>query len=64
MFFGIIALFTSVVTLACYVKFFGMAFTSSGTEWTVGHPIKEVPASMLIPKIVLLNDFLDREREA
>ncbi|MCK7477352.1 MAG: hypothetical protein M0C28_07570 [Candidatus Moduliflexus flocculans] len=27
--FGIIALFTSAVTLACYVKFFGMTFTSS-----------------------------------
>ena len=27
--FGIAALFTSVVTLACYVKFFGMAFTAS-----------------------------------
>ena len=33
--FGIVALFTSAVTLACYVKFFGMAFTSSGSEWNV-----------------------------
>ena len=51
--FGIIALFTSAVTLACYVKFFGMAFTSAGSEWNVGKPIREVPASMLAPKIVL-----------
>jgi formate hydrogenlyase subunit 3/multisubunit Na+/H+ antiporter MnhD subunit len=28
--FGIIALFTSAVTLSCYVKFFGMSFTSTG----------------------------------
>lgn len=51
--FGIIALFTSAVTLACYVKFFGMAFTSAGSEWNVGRTIREVPASMLAPKIVL-----------
>lgn len=51
--FGIIALFTSAVTLACYVKFFGMAFTSSGSEWNVGKTIREVPGSMLAPKIVL-----------
>jgi formate hydrogenlyase subunit 3/multisubunit Na+/H+ antiporter MnhD subunit len=51
--FAIIALFTSAVTLACYVKFFGMAFTSAGAEWNVGKPIREVPASMLAPKIVL-----------
>jgi formate hydrogenlyase subunit 3/multisubunit Na+/H+ antiporter MnhD subunit len=30
--FGIIALFTSAVTLSCYVKFFGMTFTSTGTS--------------------------------
>ncbi len=51
--FGIVALFTSAVTLACYVKFFGMAFTSSGSEWSVGKAIREVPASMLAPKLVL-----------
>ena len=51
--FGIIALFTSAVTLACYVKFFGMAFTSSGSEWSVGKTIREVPASMLAPKLAL-----------
>lgn len=53
LFFGIVALFTSAVTLACYVKFFGMAFTSSGTEWTVKKTVRDVPASMLIPKIFL-----------
>ncbi len=51
--FGIVALFTSAVTLACYVKFFGMAFTSSGSEWNVRKTIREVPASMLAPKLVL-----------
>ena len=51
--FGIVALFTSAVTLACYVKFFGMAFTSSGSEWSVGRTIREVPGSMLAPKLVL-----------
>jgi hydrogenase-4 component B len=51
--FGIVALFTSAVTLACYVKFFGMAFTSSGSEWSVAKKIREVPASMLAPKLVL-----------
>ena len=51
--FAIIALFTSAVTLACYVKFFGMAFTSAGSEWNVGKPVREVPASMLAPKMVL-----------
>lgn len=50
---GVVALFTSAITLACYVKFFGMTFTSAGTEWTVGHPVREVPGLMLIPKIVL-----------
>jgi hydrogenase-4 component B len=51
--FGIIALFTSAVTLACYVKFFGMAFTSSGAEWNAGRTVREVPGSMLAPKIIL-----------
>ncbi|MDD8014209.1 MAG: proton-conducting transporter membrane subunit [Acidobacteriota bacterium] len=53
MFFGIVALFTSAVTLACYVKFFGMAFTSTGAEFTTSGTIKEVPAVMLIPKLFL-----------
>lgn len=51
--FGIIALFTSAVTLSCYVKFFGMTFTSTGTEWTIKKDIKEVPFMMLLPKVVL-----------
>jgi len=51
--FGIIALFISAVTLASYVKFFGMTFASSGVEWTVAKKIKEVPATMLIPKLIL-----------
>jgi len=51
--FGIIALFTSAVTLASYVKFFGMTFTSSGVEWTVKKEIKEVPWTMLLPKVIL-----------
>ncbi|MCP4129562.1 MAG: hypothetical protein GY754_00975 [bacterium] len=51
--FGIIALFTSALTLSCYVKFFGMTFTSSGVEWNTEKKVKEVPAGMLIPKLVL-----------
>ena len=51
--FGIVALFTSAVTLACYVKFFGLAFTSSGSSDVIRAGIREVPASMLIPQIVL-----------
>lgn len=51
--FGVIALFTSAVTLACYVKFFGLAFTSSGSKDVVRKGIREVPALMLIPQIVL-----------
>ena len=51
--FGIVALFTSAVTLACYVKFFGMTFTSAGAEWGVGKEVREVPAGMLIPKLFL-----------
>ncbi len=51
--FGIVALFTSAVTLSCYVKYFGMAFTSSGVEWNGRNDVKEVPALMIIPKVVL-----------
>ncbi len=51
--FGIIALFTSAITLSCYVKFFGMTFTSAGTEWTVDKQVKEVGAGMLLPKFIL-----------
>lgn len=51
--FGIVALFTSAVTLACYVKFFGLAFTASGAEASAARPLREVPASMLAAKIGL-----------
>lgn len=51
--FGIIALFTSAITLSCYVKFFGMTFTSAGAEWIEDKEIREVPGSMLLPKIIL-----------
>ncbi|HOM08585.1 MAG TPA: proton-conducting transporter membrane subunit [Spirochaetota bacterium] len=51
--FGIIALFTSALTLACYVKFFGMSFASTGVEWNVEHKPQEVSWKMLVPKIIL-----------
>ena len=51
--FGIIALFTSAITLACYVKFFGMTFAASGSEWTCKEEVKEVSGIMLAPKVVL-----------
>ncbi len=51
--FGVIALMTSAITLASYVKFFGMAFTSSGVEWNEKKGLKEVGGVMLFPKIIL-----------
>jgi len=51
--FGIVALFTSAVTLACYVKFFGLAFTASGSAETAARKVREVPGLMLAPKIIL-----------
>ncbi len=51
--FGIIALFTSAVTLSCYVKFFGLTYTASGAEWNIKKEIKEVPGTMIAPKAVL-----------
>lgn len=51
--FGIIALFTSALTLASYVKFWGMTFASSGAEWSAKKEIKEVPFGMILPKIIL-----------
>lgn len=51
--FGIIALMTSAITLASYVKFFGMAFTASGIEWGDQGEVREVGALMLLPKLVL-----------
>lgn len=50
---GVVALFTSAVTLACYVKFFGMTFTAAGAEWNVHGEVREVPGSLLAPKILL-----------
>jgi hydrogenase-4 component B len=51
--FGIIALFTSAITLSCYVKFFGMTYTSVGSQWNVKKDVREVPVMMLVPKMVL-----------
>jgi len=44
---GIIALFTAAFTLACYVKFFGLAFTSAGANWKLKREVKEAPAPMV-----------------
>jgi formate hydrogenlyase subunit 3/multisubunit Na+/H+ antiporter MnhD subunit len=52
-FFGIVALMTSAITLASYVKFFGMTFTSAGSEWHARHEVREVGATMLVPTTVL-----------
>lgn len=51
---GIVALFTAAFTLACYVKFFGLAFTSTGAQWRIKKEIKEVPGLMLWPEIILV----------
>lgn len=51
---SIAALFTSALTLACYVKFFGLAFTSAGAEWRIKKKISEVPMSMLLPQFILI----------
>ncbi|HRD02792.1 MAG TPA: proton-conducting transporter membrane subunit [Candidatus Saccharicenans sp.] len=50
---GIVALFTAAFTLACYVKFFGLAFTSAGARWKVKSEIKEVPWRLLASEIFL-----------
>jgi NADH:ubiquinone oxidoreductase subunit 5 (subunit L)/multisubunit Na+/H+ antiporter MnhA subunit len=50
---GLVALMTSAVTLACYVKFFGMTFTASGIEWSGKKDVREVGVTMLLPKAVL-----------
>ncbi|NPV84169.1 MAG: hypothetical protein HPY46_11380 [Candidatus Aminicenantes bacterium] len=50
---GIVALFTAAFTLACYVKFFGLAFTSAGASWKLKREIREVPGSLLVPEIFL-----------
>jgi hydrogenase-4 component B len=51
--FGIIALMTSAITLASYVKFFGMTFTAVGVEWGKKKDVHEVNVMMLAPKIIL-----------
>lgn len=51
--FGIVALMTGAITLACYVRFFGMTFTSSGSQPHAGGEVREVGASMLLPKGIL-----------
>ena len=51
--FGIIALMTSAITLASYVKFYGMAFTASGIEWRDEGEVREVGVLMLLPKLIL-----------
>lgn len=50
---GIVALFTSTMTLACYVKYFGMGFASAGAEWHAHRPIREVPPAMLASQFFL-----------
>lgn len=50
---SIAALFTSALTLACYVKFFGLSFTSAGSQWRVKRTIREVPLGLLIPNFLL-----------
>ncbi len=51
---GIVALFTAAFTLACYVKFFGLAFTSAGAGWKLKKEIREVPSSLLVPEAFLM----------
>ncbi|WP_047396177.1 proton-conducting transporter membrane subunit [Chitinibacter sp. ZOR0017] len=53
--FGVIALVTSAMTLATYVKLYGMTFTSVGVEWnTDGNAkVQEVGKLMLAPKLLL-----------
>lgn len=51
--FGVIALVTSAMTLATYVKLYGMTFTSVGVEWNDKNNVHEVSKVMLAPKLVL-----------
>jgi hydrogenase-4 component B len=51
--FGVIALVTSAMTLATYVKLYGMTFTSVGAEWSSSKDIHEVSNIMLAPKLIL-----------
>ncbi|QLI82177.1 hypothetical protein HZU75_11925 [Chitinibacter fontanus] len=51
--FGVIALVTSAMTLATYVKLYGMTFTSVGVEWNEKTKVHEVSQLMLAPKLIL-----------
>jgi len=51
--FGVIALVTSAMTLATYVKLYGMTFTSVGVQWNEKSDIHEVSKIMLAPKLLL-----------
>ena len=51
--FGIVGLMTGAITLASYVKFFGMTFTTSGIEWSCKKEVHEVSKKMLFSKMVL-----------
>ncbi|MBM5570966.1 MULTISPECIES: proton-conducting transporter transmembrane domain-containing protein [Deefgea] len=51
--FGVIALVTSAMTLATYVKLYGMTFTSVGVQWNEKNDIHEVSKIMLAPKLLL-----------
>lgn len=51
--FGVIALMTSAITLASYVKFFGMAFTAAGLDGRKPGEVHEVGFVMVLPKLVL-----------
>lgn len=55
--FAVVALMTGAMTLAAYVKFFGLAFAASGDEAgrsAAPHSVpREVPLVMLVPKGIL-----------
>jgi hydrogenase-4 component B len=51
--FAVIALTTSAITLASYVKFFGLSFTASGIEWSRKERVSEVGVLMLLPMSLL-----------
>jgi hydrogenase-4 component B len=49
-FFAIVAIFISLVTLASFIKYLAGAFMGSRTA---EQPVREVPAAMLVPQVVL-----------
>jgi len=53
MVFGIIALFTSAITLSAYVKFFGMTYAARPASIPGGRPFINAPGLMAGPKAVL-----------